>query len=152
MRSMPLPRTPIRKRLPFLFLGMILMNSSYAADAIHTPEKGSSERQQLLDTARAPVRQKLGRDVRFAVEQVRIGEGWGFVYARMQDENGAVIDYAGTPLADAAKQGYVSPDYVALLQRVDGQWVLRADAIGPTDMVWLAWPEKYGAPHALFEE
>ena len=27
MRSMSLPRTPIRKRLPFLFLGMILMNS-----------------------------------------------------------------------------------------------------------------------------
>jgi len=27
-----------------------------------------------------------------------------------------------------------------------------ADAIGPTDMVWLSWPEKYGAPHALFED
>jgi hypothetical protein len=152
MRSTPKPRAPMRPLLSFLFLGMILMNDSQAADAIHTPEQGSSERQQLLDTARAPVQQKLGRDVRFAVEQIRAGEGWGFVYARMQDQDGTVIDYAGTPLADAAKQGYVSPDYVALLQRVDGHWELRADAIGPTDMVWLAWPEKYGAPHALFEE
>jgi hypothetical protein len=39
-----------------------------------------------------------------------------------------------------------------LLQRHDGQWQLRAEAIGPTDMVWLAWPQKYGAPTALFEE
>jgi hypothetical protein len=152
MRSTPKPRVPMRPLLPFLFLGMILMNDSQAADAIHTPEQGSSERQQLLDTARAPVQQKLGRDVRFAVEQIRAGEGWGFVYARMQNQDGTVIDYAGTPLADAAKQGYVSPDYVALLQRVDGHWELRAEAIGPTDMVWLAWPGKYGAPHALFEE
>jgi hypothetical protein len=142
----------MRKLLPFLFLGMILMNNSHAADGIHTPEKGSSERQQLLDAARAPVQKKLGRDVRFTVEQIRAGQGWGFVYARMQDEDGKVIDYAGTPLADAAGQGYVSPDYVALLQRVDGQWELRADAFGPTDMVWLAWPAKYGAPHELFEE
>ena len=152
MRSTTMPRSPTRKFLSFLFLGLMFMNNSQAADAIHTPEKGSSERQQLIDTVRVPVQKKLGRDVRFAVEQIRAGEGWAFVYAQMQDEAGTVIDYAGTPLADAAKQGYVSPDYVALLQEVDGKWELRAEAIGPTDMVWLAWPTKYGAPHALFEE
>lgn len=143
--------TPMRKLLPF-FLGLSLMNSSHAADAIHTLEKGSSERQELLDIARGPVQKKLGRDVRFDVEQIRAGDGWGFVYAHMQDAEGRVIDYAGTPLADAAGQGYVSPDYAALLQDVDGHWEVRADAIGPTDMVWLAWPEEYGAPRALFEE
>ncbi|HEY9540524.1 MAG TPA: hypothetical protein VIR05_02675 [Luteimonas sp.] len=129
------------------------MNSSHADDGIHTPEKGSTEREQLLDAARAPVQKKLGRDdVRFEVEQIRAGDGWAFVYVRMLNADGSVIDYAGTPLADAAKQGYVSPDYVALLQQADGEWQLRADAIGPTDMVWLAWPEKYGVEHELFED
>src|SRR3546814_15239269 len=128
----------MRKLLPAILLGMILMNSSHADDGIHTPEKGSTEREQRLDAARAPVQKKLGRDdVRFEVEQIRAGDGWAFVYVRMLNADGSVIDYAGTPLADAAKQGYVSPDYVALLQQADGQWQLRADALGPTDMVWL---------------
>ena len=143
----------MRRLHSFLFLGLILMNSSNAAEPIHTPETGSAERQQLLDAARATVERKLGRDgVRFEVQQIRVGEGWGFLYAHMHDADGGMIDYAGTSLADAAKQGYVSPDYVALLQRTDAGWELRADAIGPTDIVWLAWPGKYGAPHALFEE
>lgn len=112
----------MRKLLPAILLGMILMNSSHADDGIHTPEPGSTEREQLLDAARAPVQKKLGRDgVHFEVEQIRAGDGWAFVYLRMLNADGSVIDYTGTPLADAAKQGYVSPDYVALLQQVDGQ-------------------------------
>src|SRR3546814_1429191 len=113
----------MRKLLPAILLGMILMNSSHADDGIHTPEKGSTGREQLLDAARAPVQKKLGRDdVRFEVEQIRAGDGWAFVYVRMLNADGSVIDYAGTPLADAAKQGYVSPAYVALLQTADGEW------------------------------
>src|SRR3546814_21005947 len=97
-------------------LGMSLMNSSPADAGIHTPEKGRTEREQLLDAARAPVQKKLVRDdVRFEVEQIRAGDGWAFVYVRMLNADGSVLDYAGTPLADAAKQGYVSPDYLALL-------------------------------------
>jgi len=138
---------------PFLLcLGLILMNSSNAADAFHTPDTGSAERRQLLDVARATVKQKIGRDVQFVVQQIRVGEGWGFLFADMQDEDGRVIDYAGTLLADAAGEGYVSPVYVALLRREGDGWKLVADAIGPTDVVWLAWPEKYGAPHEVFED
>src|SRR3546814_18899628 len=86
------------------------MNSSHADDGIHTPEKGSTEREQLLDAARAPVQKKLGRDdVRFEVEQISAGDGWAFVYVRMPNADGSVIDYAGTPLADAATQGYLAP-------------------------------------------
>src|SRR3546814_1288519 len=93
---------PMRKLLPAILLGMILMNSSHADDGIHTPEKGSTEREQLLDAARAPVQKKLGRDdVRFEVEQIRDGDGWAFVYVRMLNADGSVRDYAGTPLADA---------------------------------------------------
>jgi hypothetical protein len=142
----------MRTPFPAILLGMILMNSSQARDDIHTPAAGTEERRQLLDAARAPLRDKLGQDVRFVVEQLRVGPDWGFVYAHMQDADGGKLDYSRTLLADAAREGYVSPDYVALLQRVDGQWSLRADAIGPTDMVWLAWPQQYGVPAALIEE
>src|SRR3546814_20025891 len=94
----------MRKLLSAILLGMILMNSSHADDGIHTPEKGSTEREQLLDAARAPVQKKLGRDdVRFEVEQIRAGAGWAFVYVRMLTADGSVIDYAGTPLAEDRK-------------------------------------------------
>src|SRR3546814_8813231 len=103
-------------------LGMSLMNSSPADAGIHTPEKGRTEREQLLDAARAPVQKKLGRDdVRFEVEQIRAGDDWAFVYVRMLNANGSVLDYGGTPLADSANHGYASPDYVALLQQADGR-------------------------------
>lgn len=128
------------------------MNSTHAAQAIHTPDTGSQERQQILDVAHQAVSHKLGRDVRFDIAQIRAGGGWGFLYAHMLQADGSPIDYAGTPMADAAAQGYVSPDYVALMKQGDNGWELRASAVGPTDMVWLAWPEKYGAPHDLFEE
>src|SRR3546814_13288099 len=82
----------MRKLLSAILLGMILMNSSHADDGIHTPEKGSTEREQLLDAARAPVQKKLGRDdVRFEVEQIRAGDGWAFVYVRMLTADGSVI-------------------------------------------------------------
>ena len=138
---------------PFLLsLGLIAMNSSHAADAFYTPDPGSAERRQLLDAARATVKQKIGREVQFLVKQVRVGNGWGFLRADMQDGDGRKIDYAGTLLADAAREGYVSPVYVALLRREGDGWSTVADAIGPTDVVWLAWPEKHDAPRELFED
>lgn len=141
----------MRRTLPVLLTGLILMNSSQAGNGIHTPEAGSAERRQVLDAVRAPLEKKLGQDVRFDVEQMKVGDGWGFLYARMQDADGGRIDYAKTPLADAAKEGYASPVYVALLQRAGGHWELRAEAIGPTDLAWADWSSKYGAPQALFE-
>ncbi len=141
----------MRGLLPVFLTGMILMNSSQAGNGIHTPDVGSAERRQVLDAVRAPLEKKLGQDVRFDVEQMKVGDGWGFLYARMQDAGGGAIDYAKTPMADAAKQGYVSPVYVALVQRVDQHWQLRAEAIGPTDLAWADWSQKYGAPQALFE-
>src|SRR3546814_16488789 len=71
---------PMRKHLPAILLGMILMNSSHAADSIHTPETGSTEREQPIDAARAPVQKKPGRDDgRFGVYRNRAGEGWALV-------------------------------------------------------------------------
>src|SRR3546814_21188419 len=101
------------KLLPAILLGMIRMNSSHADDGIHTPEKGSTERAQLLDAARAPVQKKLGRDVlRFEVDQIRAGGGWAFVYGRMHKPDGSVSDLAGTPLADPGNRGDTIPAHL----------------------------------------
>jgi len=138
---------------PFLLaLGLTLMNSSAAADAFHTPDPGSAERRQVLDAARATVKQKIGRDVQFVVRQLRVGDCRAFLRVEMRDGDGRVIDYAGTLLADAAREGYVSPVYVALLRREGEGWKPVADAIGPTDVVWLAWPDRYDVPRELFED
>lgn len=140
----------MRSFLPAILMGLILMNSSQAAERIHTPEAGSAEREVLIEAARTPLARKLGQPVRFDVQALNVGGDWVFLYARLQDAGGEPVDWSRTALAGAAGQGYVSPVYVALLQREGEAWALRAEAIGPTDVAWQDWPAKYGAPQALF--
>lgn len=109
-----------------------------------------SERAALLAVARAPVRAELGKEPRFRVDQLRRDGDWAFLLATMEGADGKPFDFAGTPLAEAAKQGMVSRTYAALLRhRADG-WQVVAKAIGPSDVAWEDWPRRYGAPAKLF--
>ena len=140
------------RSLFFAFLlGMTTMNSSHAHDSIHIPAPGSTERQEVLDAVRGPLQEKLGKPVQFVVQQLRVGDDWAFLSAHMRDADGAALDYTGTSYAEAASQGVMSKTYAALLQRVGGRWQLRAEAIGPTDLAWQAWPQQHGAPVELFQ-
>lgn len=144
----------MRKRLLFLLLltSTTAMSQNAHPDNMHTPAVGSAERQAILEAARVPLQQALGQQVQFMVHQLRVGDGWGFMYAQMQHPGGGAIDYAPTTYAEAARQGGVSQDYAALLQRHDGHWTVRAQVVGPTDPAWLAWPEEYKVPEALFAD
>lgn len=140
--------------LPLLLLltGTAAMSQNNDASHMHTPTVGSAERQAILDAARGPLQQTLDQPVQFVVHQMRVGGDWGFVYAGMQRPDGGRIDYSRTSYAEAARQGGVSQDYAALLHRHDGQWAVRAEVVGPTDPAWLAWPEEYKVPEALFAD
>lgn len=107
-------------------------------------------RTALLEAARAPVRAELGKAPKFRVDQLHRDGDWVFLLATMQEADGRPFDYAGTPLAEAAQQGFVSRTYAALLRHKAGGWEVVAKAIGPSDVAWEDWPQRYGAPARLF--
>jgi hypothetical protein len=109
-----------------------------------------AERNAILDAARIPVVEELGKPPVFVVRQLNRDGEWVFLFADMRQAGGAPFDYAGTRKAEAARQGYVSRSYAALLRKGANGWRVVEAAIGPTDAAWEGWPAKYGAPATLF--
>ncbi len=107
-------------------------------------------RAAIVDSARAPAVAELGKPVLLRVAHLKASGDWAFLRADMQGPGGAPIDYAGTPLAEAARNGAVSPVYAALLRREGGAWQVVAHAVGPTDVAWDGWAGQYGAPRDIF--
>lgn len=144
------------RTLPFLILllmGFACMPTNHAQtpSALHIPNPGSPERAAVLDSARDSIDKEIGRTVQFVVERLAVEGQWAFLYAHMQASDGGPVDYSRTSMAEAAEAGFVSQVYAGLLEKEDGHWVVRAQAIGPTDMAWQPWAADYGAPEALFK-
>lgn len=110
----------------------------------------SAERDAILDAARIPVVEELGKPPVFVVRQLNRDGEWAFLFADMQQQGGTPYDYGGTRKAEAARQGLVSHSYAALLRKGESGWRVVEAAIGPTDAAWEGWAAKYGAPAALF--
>jgi len=138
------------RHLVLLLLSLIAMNAPLA-QSVRTPEPGSQERKALLDATRAPLEQRLRQPVLFIVDQLNVAGDWAFLRAHLQGAGGKPLDFAGTPFEEAARAGFLSRTYVALLQRQQGHWAIRAEAVGPTDVAWANWADNYGAPAALFD-
>lgn len=128
---------------------MILFLPGVSLMTATAPEVDEAPRAAILDAARAPVAEQLGKPVRFLVHALNRQGDWAFLHAAMQDRAGRPVDYAGTPLAEDAEHGLRSKDYAALLRRERGGWRVVAHAIGPTDVVWLDWPARHRAPPAV---
>ncbi len=127
---------------------MILQGALIAAMAISTP--ANADRAVLLEAARTPLEADLGKPVKFLVDRLKVSGDQAFLLATMQDGEGRPLDYAGTRLASAAAQGFVSHRYAALLARREGSWDVVTSAVGPTDVAWSGWAAKYRAPVELF--
>ena len=109
-----------------------------------------AERNAILDAARIPVVEELGKPPVFVVRQLNREGEWTFLFADMQQAGGAPFDYGGTRKAEAARQGFVSRSYAALLRKGENGWRVVEAAIGPTDAAWEGWAEKYDVPVSLF--
>jgi ketosteroid isomerase-like protein len=114
--------------------------------AMAAPTKHSA----AMDAARAEANQQLQKPLKFEHEKIKSSGDWAFVMAQLRTPENKPFDYAGTKLADAAKEGMVSTRFVALLRTTDGVWQIIDHRIGPTDVVWEEWAKKYGAPAEIF--
>ncbi len=128
-----------------LWTGWTAMMIQAAAPAI-----APADRAAILDAARRPVAEELGRPPLFVVKTLNRDRDWAFLFADMQAAAGKPFDYTGTKKAEAARRGLVSHAYAALLRRQGARWQVVEAAIGPTDVAWEGWAAKHGAPTSLF--
>ena len=114
---------------------------------------GDPLRRQLLDTLRPAIQRDLGgQAVQFMVDRLRVQGDWAFYAGSIQQPNGRPIDFSRTRYASEIEEGFFDgPGTYALLRRNGGSWRVVTFVVGPTDVAYLAWPDEYRAPAALFD-
>ena len=117
---------------------------------LHSPAKGSPERQAILDALRVPVEKKLGQKVLFVVADIKGQDRYAFMQGRPVQPSGASIDYSRTVYREAVAAGAFDDAIYALLRWSGGSWEVLTYDIGATDVTWLSWATDYGAPRAIF--
>src|SRR5215203_1590690 len=91
-----------------------------------------SQRKAVLEALRPAVEAKVGPNVEFVVQVIRVEDGWAFVMADPQRRGGMPID-GNRYFDDFDNMDSLRVD--AVLQRRGGRWRLMDHAIGATD-VW----------------
>ena len=114
---------------------------------------GDPLRRPILDALRPAIQSDLGgQPVQFMVHRLRVQGDWAFYAGPIQQPNGRPIDFGKTRYASALENGvFDGPGTYALLRRQGGRWRVVTFVIGPTDVAWLAWPDEFNAPAALFD-
>lgn len=115
------------------------------------PDDPAHEALAGLTAARA--REAIGKDVGLDLQAVDRSGRWAAVRARLHDPGGAALSLDDTPYAEQAAAGATS-DIVVMLFRLEGDpegndWEVVDQAILPTDVAWLGWPQEHGVPSRL---
>lgn len=138
---------PIRRLFVASFL---LVFCSTAPAQVYTPKAGSAERKALMDALRVPVEKRLGKKVVFKVDHLKVEGGWAFLRGVPQQPGGKKMDYRGTGYENAIRDGIFEDWICALLRKEGGKWQVVKFIIGATDVPWVDWSERHGAPPGIF--
>lgn len=106
-----------------------------------------------LAIAAAPtISEDIGVPVTLAPSVTRIDGEWGWLIAQPWTPEGAAIDWSQTRHASRAENGAMdsSGAVYVLLKQENGAWRVVEHTIAPTDVAWLDWPQRHGAPESLF--
>ena len=128
---------------------MIFCATAFAQ--VYTPKAGSAERKAIMDALRLPVEKQLGKQVIFKVERLNVQDDWAFMTGVPKQANGQAMDYRGTPIYQSFKDGMFSDFVCALLRKKGDKWQVVIHKLGPTDVPYVDWSERYKAPAAIFE-
>ena len=102
------------------FLSFVVGHAQTKKDTLHSPQKGSPERQAILDALRG------GEDITFQVHYIKVHNGWAWV-------DTTPLDKQGNPTAEGGPN---------LLHFVSGKWKVmdlskvpedKNDPLGPED-------------------
>jgi hypothetical protein len=92
-----------------------------------------AERKAVLDALRPRVEARLGPDIEFVVQVIRVENGWAFLMADPQRKAGKPID--GKRIFGEEFENMDGLRVDAVLRRTDGRWKVVDWGIGATD-VW----------------
>lgn len=107
--------------------------------------------QALAAVVATAVSDEIGQPVSLRVTTATVQDTWGWVIAQPRTPTDGAINWRQTRYAARAEAGDLDGDGTtyALLQQQNGQWVVRQFVIGPQDVAYNDWPQRYGAPAAL---
>jgi len=129
---------------------LVLLAAAPAVAQVSTPPRGSAERAMIMDAMRKPVQRRIGKPVIFVVKTLRVLGSWAFLEAEPRNRNGSAINYTGTPFESAVRADAFGGLVHGLLRRRNGRWHVVTYIIGATDVPYVGWWRKYGAPRAVF--
>ena len=119
-----------------------------AAAEVSAPDEATHT--AVLDALSKSLAADLGQPVDFRVDELKTEGDWAWVVAMPQALGGGAIDFSKTKYAARDRAGMFDGGITyALLQRRDDAWTVRDFAVGPTDVAYLDWGRKYGAPGTL---
>jgi len=114
------------------------------------PGPAALARKAILDTLRPTLEKELKQKIQFQVHQLAIEGDWAFLFAAPQQPNGKAPDYGKTRYREAVRAGAFDNGVAALFRRTRRSWRLVTHVLGATDVPWMDWPRRFGAPKQLF--
>lgn len=140
------------KKISFVIflIGLFCISNTFA-QAVHTPEKGSAEREMIFNALRVPVEKELKQKIQFVADTFNVQGNWAFIFGDLQNQSGGKPDYKGTKYQEAIDHGMFGDNIQALLKKQNGKWRVVKYQIGCTDVCWLSWANDYKAPKAIFK-
>src|SRR5262245_60291451 len=129
---------------------LILSCVAIVGQTVYTPEKGTAERKEILDTLRVPVERELKQKIVFAADTFNVLGNWTFIYGTMQTPEGGQPDFSRTKYAQAQREGFFDNNFQTLLKKTAGKWTVVKYQIGCTDVCYTEWWKQYRAPKAIF--
>lgn len=134
--------------LVFLAAMAAIFSGPALALTFREPAKGSAERAAIMDTLRPAVEAEMRGPVEFVVTTIRVTPNWAFVQVEPQRPGGGVIDPEETGFAGDTDMMDGLTVY-GLMGFQAGRWNLIDHMVGPTDVGYAAWQQRYGVPAAL---
>ncbi|WP_438751128.1 hypothetical protein [Pararhizobium sp. O133] len=131
-----------------IFIAMMIMSGPALALTFREPAKGSAERAAIMDTLRPAVEAEMRGPVEFVVTTIRVTPNWAFVQVEPQRPGGGVIDPEETGFAGESDMMDGLTVY-GLVGFQAGRWNLIDHMVGPTDVGYAIWQQRYGVPAAL---
>lgn len=97
--------------------------------------------------------ENIGRPVSLSVQTSTMEGNWGWIVAQPWTADATQIDWSQTRYAERAREGVLDGNGTtyALLRRENGQWRVLEFAVGPTDVAWVDWAERHGAPASIMQ-
>ena len=138
----------VMRSLLLLLAILSLATGPLQAQALREPPKGSPERAAILDALRPAVEAEMRGSVEFVVTTIRVSPGWAFVQVEPQRPGGGAIDPERTGFRGESDM-MDGLTVFALLTFQSGRWNLVDHVVGPTDVAYAIWPDRYGVPPAV---